>query len=257
MTETFFLEKGFLFLLILARVTGFLSFAPVIGGRTIPRSIRAAEAAVFALLIFSTQFALASPSLPGYLAGTLFIASEYLIGLAVGAMLALLFSALALLGDLAGRLGGFSVSASFDPAFGESVPTLSTFLTLLGMTVFVLCGGLDAAVTGLLDSFSTLSVGKPLQTANIAAALTAAIQTAFELAFRMALPVIAATLSIWLAVGLLGRTLARLNTMSLGFTGNTLVALSVLGFGLAGSLRLFERELPNVLEMIRAGWPTF
>ena len=251
MAEAFLLEKGFFFLLILARVTGFVSFAPVIGGRTIPRTVRAAEGVFFALLIFSTLWNQPTLSPKSWLAGTLLVASEYLTGLAAGVIPAILISAFALLGDLTGRLGGFSVSASFDPAFGESIPTLSTFLSLFGMAVFVLCGGLDAMMTGLLDSFGGSTPGSPFLSGNIVTALTAALSSAFELALLMAAPVMIATLSVWLAAGLLGRFLTQLNTMSISFTGNALVALSVLGFGLAGSVLLFERELPHWAELFR------
>ena len=250
MTEEFLLSRGFLFLLVFARVSGFLILTPVIGGKIVPRTVRFAEAVLFSLVVLPSLWHRPEILPESAIDGAVLLAVESFVGLAAGAMLAILLAAFAMLGDLVSRLGGFSVSSSFDPAFGESVPVLSTFLGMLGMTVFVLAGGLDQAIAGLFDSFVRIAPNTAPNTASTETAVLNAAVAAADWALRLAGPVILSSLTVWTATGIVARTFPQMNMMPISFSANALLTLTVLSLSLAVSMAAFQNEAPSMIRRL-------
>lgn len=241
--ETLLLPYAGTALLVFARIAGLLLPLPLFGPGRAPRSVRFAAAVLLTLIALTTLGSPADvPSSAAALVGTM--ALEFMIGWGAGTLIALLFAALAMLGDLVQRLGGFSVAAAFDPTFGESVPALTPFLTTLGVVVFLLAGGLDALAAGLLDSFVRLAPGTVPNVEHAVTLLTETLNTATALALRTATPCAVASLTVWLTAGLLGRFTLGASAMALGFSANMLLALSILNLSLAGILFAFAGEIP-------------
>ena len=244
-------SKIYLLVLVFARMTGILLFTPVIGGRSVPRSVRCCEALLFSLITLPSLWYLAIPAPESVVVGFTAVLGEFLIGVAAGTGLLVFFSALAMTGDMIGRLGGFSVSASLDPSMGEEIPTLAVFLRMAGVAVFLLAGGLDAFVMGALDSFTALSPGSGLfNEAATVTVLTQILTSAVTLALRLAAPVILSAAVLWLTIGLLSRSFPQMNMMTFAFSGNTLLTLAVIHLTLAGTLWVVQAEIPNVLRLI-------
>lgn len=254
--ETFLLTQSGLFLLVFARIAGTLLPLPIFGAQKVPRKVRFAAAAVLALVVISTLETNAAIPTKALRLGAA-AALEFALGWGAGLLIALIFAALAMLGDLIARLGGFSVVSSFDPALGETVPALTPFLTTLGVVVFLLAGGLESFTAGVIESFGRLTPGSAPNAEQTLALLLGTVQSATALALRMATPFITASLTVWLAAGLLGRFALGQSAMSAGFSANTLLALSILNLSLAGILLAFAGELPAVFEAFRSFFEPF
>ena len=254
--EIFLLTQSGLFLLVFARIAGTLLPLPIFGAKTVPRKVRFATAAVLALVVMPTlDTGGAIPA--GALAFGAAVVLEFALGWGAGLLVALVFAALAMLGDLISRLGGFSVASSFDPALGESVPALTPFLTTLGVVVFLLVGGLESFTAGVMESFARFVPGSAPNAEQALALLLETVQSATSLALRMAVPFMIASLTVWLTAGLLGRFALGASAMSAGFSANTLLALSILNLSLAGILLAFAGELPAAFQAFRTFFEPF
>lgn len=243
--------KFYLCLLVFARMAGAVHFAPAIGGRGVPGTVRVLGSVLLTVAIVPSLWYMPVANPGTLLAGAVGILLEFLVGLAAGTALLAFFAALGMCGDLVGRLGGFSVSASLDPSVGEEMPVLGVALRMLGTAVFILTGGLDGFVTGAIDSFSTLAPGTVLNLENAVTVLTGIVASSFVLALRLALPVFLSLLTLWIAAALLNRALPQLNMMTFTFSGNTLLTLAVLNLALAGILWEFQTRLPELLQKIQ------
>lgn len=248
--ELVLLSRLFLFLLIGARTAGMLFYLPIIG-RGVPPQFRlfitfALACAVFPLLSST------SGTLPdNILMGSLLLIREVGIGLFMSVALLIFLSVMQMAGDLLGRLAGISVSTLFDPASGENVPILSRFLDILGVTVFLLMGGLELFLAGFLDSFQMVPPGiLTFSIAEIMDTLICLLQTSVNLLIQLTAPLLVTSLTLYLAIGIMGRAVPQLNIMSIGLSCNILLAFAMLFLCLGTMIRLFHTEMEMALQTI-------
>ena len=152
-------EKLLLFTLVLTRVSGLVTTAPIYGTSEVPPNVRALFAVAIAAVIAPTQWHVSVSHPDSSILYLILVGSELLIGLCLGLGLVILFSGIQLTGQLIGRLGGLMLADVFDPQAGTSVPLFSRLLFLLATAVFVCIGGHRLVMAGLLDTFATMPPG--------------------------------------------------------------------------------------------------
>jgi len=239
-----------LFSLVLARVSGIVIMTPVFGSADIPVQFRALLAFSLALLIMPSQWfvEMQEPdTLPMYV---IVIAAELVIGLALGVGLYIFFTGLDLAGEIMGHVGGMSVAQVFDPTSGENTPLLSRLIYMLGLAVFVCCGGIRLTLAGLLDTFESIPPGGGHIPVELGEALVLILSLSFSLAFRVAAPVMIGVLISMLVIGLLGRTLPQLNLMSIGFSVNAIVTFGILFLSIGGVVYCFQDQILDVFSVV-------
>jgi len=227
--------------------------SPVLNSPDTPMQYRALLAFAFTLTIMPSQWfvhVVEPDSLPAFV---IMIAAELLIGLAMGLGFYILFSGIALAGELAGHVGGLQASQIFDPITGEQVPLMSRAYQYLAITVFALIGGLNVLVTSLLDTFVTIPLGTIGFQPQIACTLVTILKMSFTLALQVAAPVLVATLISMFVMGLLGKTLPQLNLMSVGFGINSIVMLVVFGLTLGTGMWCFQEQIGEVFDILFTG----
>ncbi|NLY00685.1 MAG: flagellar biosynthetic protein FliR [Rhodopirellula sp.] len=242
--------KVVLFALVLSRVSGLISFAPLLNTPESPMQFRALLSATLALLITPSQWSAGVPQ-PGSLAHLLvLVGSELLIGLCLGLGLVILFSGIQLAGELIGRVGGLMLSDVFDPTTGESVPLFSRMLHLVATAVFVLIGGHRMVMAALLDTYQTIPLGSCAVPFSIADAFVTLVAQSFALGLRAAMPAVTALLLATLVMGLISRTLPQLNIMAIGFGLNAMVAFGAVALSLGAAVWVFQEQIEPALEIL-------
>ena len=217
------------FLLVLARVAGALTFAPLPGVKGVPEPARAVLAVAFTLALF--------PRWPAVDLGAVTAArlaawalTEAAVGLAIGVSMAVAVEAFVLAAQLTGLQAGYAYASMVDPNTEADSGVLLVFAQLLASALFLALGfdreilrmfarSLDAIPPGAYG-LSRASV-KPML--DIFAAL-------FTVGMRLALPVVALLVMVDVALALLGRLNQQLQLLSLAFPVKMLVALLVLSW---------------------------
>ncbi len=242
--------KVVLFTLVLSRVSGLMSSAPLLNTPESPMQFRALLSAAIALLIVPSQWNVAIPQ-PGSLVHLLvLVGSELVIGLCLGLGLVVLFSGIQLAGELIGRVGGLMLADVFDPASGESVPLFSRLFHLVAMAVFVLIGGHRMVMAGLLDTYQTIPPGSCGVPFSLGDAFVALAAQSFALGLRAAMPAVTALLLATLVMGLISRTLPQLNIMAVGFGLNAMVAFGAVSLSLGAAVWVFQEQMEPALEIL-------
>ena len=256
-------DKFLIFTLVLARTSGLLLAAPLLGATQAPALVRALIALALAALIMPGQWSATLPypgSLPVYL---LVLGSELLIGLILGMGISILLAGMQMAGDLLSRVGGISLADVFDPVTSTNVPLFSQLLGLLSTALFLIIGGHRLLLGGLLDTFRAIppggSLGLFLGTgggsasgwpASLLEMFLVLVTQSFHVAVRAVAPVLTAVLLATLVLGLISRTLPQLNVMAVGFGLNAMVTFGVFFLSLGTSLLVFQDQVVPTLQML-------
>jgi flagellar biosynthetic protein FliR len=232
--------------LALVRVSGMVAFAPFFSASSLPMRTKAvfvgAVAFLLAPLVASLPGAQAAISVPALI-------GELAVGLVYGLSLALLTEMLLFAGQIAGMQFSFSLVNLMDPNSSIQTPLLGDLFQLMG-TLVVISAGLDRILlASMVRSFRAVPVGSFALAGPSALAIVRAASGVFLAAVELAAPVLAATLLVEVAMGLMGKLSAQLPVMMLSVPLKTLTGYTVLIGSLALWPRFIEARFSSLLDM--------
>lgn len=149
--------------------------------------------------------------------GLLIIVNEVGIGLATGFTMRLVFAAVQSAGEIIGLQMGLSFATFFDRSAGGQTMVLGSFLNVVAMLIFLAMDGHLAMLATLVDSFNSLPIGGTPLSGQGWLAVARAGGTIFSSGLLLALPLIAALLTLNLAMGILNRASPQLSIFAVGF----------------------------------------
>ncbi len=195
------------------RVTGLMLIAPSLSSIIVPHRIRAAV--VVALTALLTPVALSSQRHPHLTAAAL--ASELLVGFAIGFGASILVGAAEQAGDAMAIQSGLSGMSILDPTGSEPLPVIGSFLRLFTITLLLTLNLHTVMITTLAESLHAVPLGAGLGLANGMRELVGLGATMFALGVRFAAPVIAVILIVNVSLAVMGRAAPQLNVLSVAF----------------------------------------
>ena len=135
-----------LFLLVLARTGAWVVTAPVISAKGVSPVGRLAVAVALAVFVTPLMSGHAAPEqLPAYVTA---VVSQVAIGLLLGFLTNLLFTAFEVAGHLADLSGGFSYASIVDPLSGQPAAAFSRLFTLCFSARFFVTDAYQVVVGG-------------------------------------------------------------------------------------------------------------
>ena len=204
------------FLWPLTRILGLIAAAPVFGNLSVPFQAKVGLGVMLALIIAPTVPAL--PALdPMSLAGLLILAQQFVIGIAMGLTMRIVFSAVEMAGEIAGLTMGFGFAQFFDPQTRGRSSAISQILSLLPIMVFLSTNLHLSLLAVLADSFLTLPVSSAPMNGEIFHQFVLWGGKIFSSGVQLALPLIAGLLITNIALGILTRAAPQLNLFGIGF----------------------------------------
>jgi flagellar biosynthetic protein FliR len=201
----------------LTRILGLIAVAPVYGSSTIPVRLKISFGIVLAIVVAPTlqNLPIVDPiSLPGLV----ILLEQFIIGVAMGFTMQIVFASIDMAGNLISMSMGLGFASFFDPQTHGHTPAVSQFLTLI-TTMLFLSLNLHLALLGtLVDSFTNLPIGVDLSTQpSLWLHVANAASVIFSSGVQIALPIIAALLVTNIALGILTRAAPQLNIFGIGF----------------------------------------
>lgn len=233
----------------LVRILGLLMAAPVFGHRSVPARVKIGLGVFIALIVSPTLPPLPEVAL-GSWQGLFILVQQFLIGLAIGFTMRVVFAAVELAGEIIGLQMGLGFASFFDPQSAGQTLVLSRFFNLLAMLVFLAVNA-HLLVLGLLaESFTTLPISAAPLAAEGFRSVASFGSTIFVVGLQIALPLIAVLLMTNLALGILTRSAPQLNIFAIGFPITLGVGLIVLDF----SMPYFAPQMEGVIrQALQAG----
>jgi flagellar biosynthetic protein FliR len=233
----------------LVRILGLLMAAPVFGHRSVPARVKIGLGVFIALIVSPTLPPLPDVAL-GSWQGLFILVQQFLIGLAIGFTMRVVFASVELAGEIIGLQMGLGFASFFDPQSAGQTLVLSRFFNLLAMLVFLAVNA-HLLVLGLLaESFTTLPISAAPLAAEGFRSVASFGSTIFVVGLQIALPLIAVLLMTNLALGILTRSAPQLNIFAIGFPITLGVGLIVLDF----SMPYFAPQMEGVIrQALQAG----
>ena len=222
------------------RVTAFVVVAPPFSYNGIPARIKAMLGVALGVAV-APRVAGTYSSLevgPFLLAAT----GELVVGLALGFLVMVAFSAVQSAGNLLDLFGGFQLAQAFDPM---SMVNGAQFARLFQMTALALLfatDGYQLVLGGLFRSFGAIPVGATMDFGSDGSAFVDSLSQMFLAALQIAGPLIVVLFLADAALGLLTRVAPALNAFALGFPLKILLTIVFAGVVIS--------TLPGIVEAI-------
>lgn len=231
------------------RISGMLFAVPVFGTRMMPVRIRIAFT-----IVLTAVLAPLLPTPPAVdiisLAGLLITAQELFIGLIMGFVLQMVFSALVMAGEQIAMSMGLGFASLVDPANGVNVPVISQFYVIVASLLFLAMNGTMLITEALVQSFQLLPVGTGLLGKEVFWTLATWGGQMFISAILIALPIVTTLLVTYMALGVMTRAAPQLNIFSVGFPVTMMLGFIAMTMTLENFSAQFHRLLLEGFRLI-------
>ena len=206
------------FMLTLARVSGLFLMAPVFSSKLIP--VRAKLLIALAVSLAAAPVAADGHAVPSDVASiAVLVVKEVIVGTAIAFSVALVFAAIAFAGGLIDLTVGFSFATVVDPVQNVQISVMGQAYSLLASAVFVVIGGPDLVIAGLVRSFSVVPVTGMPNWASMTGAIVSSIGSLFAIGIEVAAPILVTLVVTDAAIGFLARMAPQMNIFGIELPG--------------------------------------
>lgn len=170
------------------------------------------------------------------------LTGELVVGLALGFLVMMAFSAVQSAGSIIDLFGGFSLAQAFDPQSMISGAQFSKIFHLLALALLFVTDGYQLVLGGLFRSFGAIPVGAGLDIPGTGELMVAGLGQMFLAALQIAAPLIVVLFLADAGLGLLTRVAPALNALALGFPLKILLTIVFAGVVISA--------MPGIVESI-------
>lgn len=235
--------------LVFARVSALVMLLPGIGEQGVPPRVRLGLALLFSLCLFPVVSP-TLPPIPTAMSGLIgVLIKEILVGLLIGMILRLFLSSLSVAGEIVSMQTTLGFSQTANPMEAQPSTSLSTFLTVLGLTLLFATNMHHLFIGALFDSYRVFAPAKAIPIADAGLLAVQTVGQSFAMGVQLAAPVIVFALVFNVATGLVGRVMPQFQVFFVAAPLNILLGLSVfaLSLGILGMVWIDHyRELVGV-----------
>jgi len=221
-----------IFVVVLARAGGLVTFAPFWGHKALSPQIRVVLAVALSLAI-TPMLVNRLPAPPGdllSLAPILMI--ELLTGCAFGFVGRLIFSGLDSAAQVIGFQMGFSLQGTIDPSTQAQTAAFGVIAQMLGLVIFMGADGHHWLLLATIRSFEVAGPGAAHISATMAQLFIRLSADALATGVALAAPAIVMLLAVEVALAIAGRAIPQIQVMVLGFPIKILAGLWLIGSSL-------------------------
>ncbi|MDE7003094.1 MAG: flagellar biosynthetic protein FliR [Oscillospiraceae bacterium] len=215
------------FLYIMARISGFILFNPLLGRRNIPDPFRVGMTLV--LSVFTASLTVQTVSVP---VGIVELAVRMLLELAVGFLLGMVANIFFYIPQLAGSIidtqMGMTMNQMYDPGTSANMSVTGQILNALMTLLFFAAGGhltlLRIFLTsGELVPYGQVAIGLPAYELLLELFVECTV-----LGIKLSMPILAAELIAQVGMGVLMKVIPQINVFAINIELKVIVGLALL-----------------------------
>ena len=229
----------FHFGLIFARMSGALIVMPGISASFVGRRTRL----LFALMLAFILVPVVSHDFPPFpihpLELLMLIGGEILIGFFFGALMAIMLSALQVLGMIIAFVAALSNAFSFDAVSQSQGSIISTFFVNLALVLLFITDLHHLMLSAIVDSYSLFSPGKLPPMGDFAEFMSRTVTDSFKIGVQLAAPFILLSFGFQLAMGLVSRLNPQFQVYFVAMPAQIMVSLVMLMFTISAIMMVF------------------
>lgn len=236
------------FLVVTARVAGFIGAIPIISGAQTPVRIKTCLVFAISLVLFPIMGKLLPAVSFSPIPFLLLIINETLLGMLIGLVARLIFTSVEFGATVIGYQMGFAAANIFDPQGERQVALLSQFQNVFAILIFLSLNVHLLFLKAAVRSYELLPPGKLNISEEAVPYLMELASHMFTLGVMFSAPVLAVLLFTGLILGILARVFPQLNVFLLSFPLNIGIAFIVISLTLDIVFILLRREFDQLTE---------
>ncbi|WP_158212311.1 flagellar biosynthetic protein FliR [Natranaerobius trueperi] len=209
-------QQIILFFLLLTRITGVIMSAPIFGSNYLPSQIKVAFSIVITL-VFVPLFGSETVPQLDLMNIVLAIFMELMVGIGIGLIANIFFSAVHIAGQIIDMQMGFAMANVMDPQYETQVPLTGHFKYILAILIFLSINGHHLLIRTIYQSYEFFPMGEIAQLDSGALVMNELISTVFVLAVQVSAPALGTLFLTNIALGVLARTVPQMNVFIIGF----------------------------------------
>jgi len=234
----------------LSRILGLFSSAPLFSNASFPMMARVGMAFAISILV--------APVLPERTVIDPFsflgfgsLCNQFIIGITIGFVMRIFFTAIELTGDLIGTSMGMGFASFYDPQTQAQTQVISQILTMALILLFINTDLHLLVIDSLVNSFYTVPIDQV--SLNIKGFKDIAFLGAkiFSIGLQLSLPIVTALLITNIALGVLTKAAPQLNLFGIGFPVTMGIGLAMLLISIPYMFPPFIKSLSDGIETIR------
>jgi len=246
MTEQFFLNAFGIFVISLVRFTGFFINLPVFGETIVPLRVKAGLSGLCALLLLPHLSATQQLPELSILEYGLMVIKELVLGLTIGFIVLLTIDAFKFAGEIIGMQIGFSFIQVVDPESNRGQAIVSEFMQVLCVLTFLILNGHLILLNSFVQSFNLIPLAGMKLSGGVIGEIMIISSKLIWIGIQLSMPILAVILIGDVALGIIARTVPRLNVFQVGF------ALKILGglFTIILTLPFYAEEIKTLISHV-------
>lgn len=239
-----------LFLYILARMSGFILFNPILGRRSIPGIFRSGMILIFSAFVISmmgsTQVDTPSRIFELVVRMLLEMGLGFLLGMAVN----FFFYIPQLTGSVVDTQMGMTMNQLYDPGSQANMSVTGTLLNILMYLIFFAANGHHTLIRLFLTSHQIVPFGAASMTGPVINALLEVFIECSILGIKLCMPILAAELVAQLGMGILMKVIPQINVFAINVELKVIVGLGLIFMLIAPISEFLLQAESNMLDTL-------
>ncbi len=219
------------FFLILARIIGLFTTAPILSDRAIPQMFKL-SLAIWITIIFSFVIHVPVLSLSNNLQIGLALIGEFFIGFTMGFITRIIFVGVQMAGSLMDMQMGLSAAASFDPSSGGQTTIMERLMFYFTIALIFIFNAHHLFFVAIFESFKVIPLVKVVEFQGLYSQLGLLSSKIFLTALSLSMPLLVIIFILDFSLGLLARLAPQVNVFNLGFQIKPMLGLWIFVFTL-------------------------
>lgn len=239
------------FLILFARVGAVLMLLPAFSEESVPAQIRLLAALGFSIGLYGLLNPKIAPAAHAEAGLPMIVIAEMLVGIAMGMIVKMLFSAASMAGSIASMQIGLASALVADPSLGGQSPLLARLIGLSALIVCMSVGVHHLWIASIVNSYALFPVGGLPPAQDFAMLAVRVLGQATGLGVSLAAPLILYGAIFNLGLGLAARVAPAIQVFFITQPLNLLLGLSLLAMVAGTMLTGFAAAMTDFMA---SGW---
>jgi flagellar biosynthetic protein FliR len=252
--QTLITDHLFAWLLVFTRVGSALMAMPVFGDQFVPTRVRLLLALVISIVVTPILQDRLPHEPTHVLSLFLLLSSEIIIGIFIGSLQRLMFSALEVAGMLIAMQAGLSNAFVFNPALASQGSLPGSLLAWLALLLIMVTNLHHMLLMAVVHSYDVFPPGEALPVGDFAQMITRLVSDGFTIGIEMAAPFIATGLVFALALGVMSRLAPQMQVFTVFMSVQIAYGLLLFSLTLGAMMMFWMRHFEsNLVEFVSPG----
>ena len=232
------------FILVFARIASFMVTAPGFSLKQAPTMLKIGLSFFTSLIVFASLPEMAAAG--NLVIFTFLVIKEVLVGIALGFVVQLIFSAVEMAGQFIDFQVGFSMGSVYDPSVGIQASNYGRMYYWMALALFFLSDMHHIVLTNLLNSFEMVPLTESTLEGTTIDGMVWLFVKMFEVSFMLAAPVVLVAFITDCVLGIVSRSVPQINVLMLGMPMKILISFFFLLLFLPNFMQLVNNLFPEM-----------